>query len=71
MYDELVDVLVRALAWVVAISVGVVWCVIFLRLLVPQLNLLIVSFAATPGGVIVLVLVWRALGRPVRSRRDR
>jgi hypothetical protein len=71
MYDEFLAVLVRAVAWLVALSLGLVWCVVFLRVMVPQLNLLIVTFAATPGGLIVLVLIWRALGRPVRSRRDR
>jgi len=64
------DLFVKAALWVVGLTVAIVWIYALVRALLPRLGDALTCFVATPGGIVLVVLLWRALGRRPAKKKS-
>lgn len=57
------DILIRIGAWLGGVTLAIVWIYILARAFLPRLGAAFSCFVATPGGIVLVVLAWRVLGR--------
>ncbi len=57
------EILVRIAVWLVAITLAGFWVYGLAALLLPRLGAALSCFIVTPGGIVLILLTWRALRR--------
>lgn len=62
------DIVLRIAAWLGGITLALVWIYMLAHAFLPRLGAALSCFILTPGGIILVVLAWRALGR--QSKRS-